>query len=398
MDWEQKRTDQNLTAFYEGSGLFAKIIDTPSEECFRCGFKILGNVPNDGIENAVDLLDWLQWDDTATAAVKWARLYGGSIIVMLINDGGNLEEPLKLEKVCSVDGLKVYDRSIVRPCPAGSDGSSGPMPEHYQVFSRNGTFTVHASRCLIFRNGGELTETSVNRQLWPWGIPEAYRIAEALQNTEVAHGSAVRLLEKAIQPVHKIHGLAQMLETPEGEERVRRQIEISDFSRGLWGTIAIDRDDDFSFHGEIPEGIGKLVRLSGRMLSAVTGIPEVILWGRLDYEKPGQLLRKKDNVSMENWYSFVGRIQTGMVKNSLWRLLSIIFQAEVNSGNLPRLPKFDIEFLPLWSADDLEMADIQLAKAKQRLDEAKTAEMYVKMGSLKPSEIRKGLFRKSRRR
>ena len=101
---------------------------------------------------------------------------------------------------------------------------------------------------------------------------------------------------------------------------------------------------------------------------------------------------------MENWYSLVGRIQTGMVKNSLWRLLSIIFQAEVNSGNLPRLPIFDIEFLPLWSIDGLEMADIKLAKAKQRLDEAKTAEIYVKMGSLEPSEIRKGLFRKSRRR
>lgn len=390
--------DRELTQFYEGNGLFAKIIDTPAEEAFRCGFTIKGVVPGEGIENAVDLLEWLQWEETATTAVKWARLFGGSMIVMLINDGGGIEEPLRLEKVRSVDGLIVYDRSIVRPAPVGEDCSSYPMPEYYQVFSRSGTFTVHASRCLIFQNGGELTETSVNRQLWPWGIPEAYRIAETLQNTEVAHGSAVRLLEKAIQPVHKIHGLSQMLETSEGEERVRRRIEISDFSQGLLGTIAVDRDDDFSFHGEIPEGVGKLVRLSGRMLSAVTGIPEAILWGRLDYEKPGQLLRKKDNVSMENWYSFVGRIQTGMVKNSLWRLLSIIFQAEVNSSNLPRLPKFDIEFLPLWSTDDLEMADIKLAKAKQRLDEAKTAEMYVKMGYLKSSEIRKGLFRKSRRR
>lgn len=393
-----KEADRLLTQFYEGNGLFAKIIDTPAEEAFRCGFKILGNVPWDGIENAVDLLEWLQWDEKAATAVKWSRLFGGALVVMLINDGGGIKEPLRLEKIRSVDGLVVYDRSIVRPSSVGVDDSSHPMPEHYQVFSRHGTFTVHASRCLVFRNGGKLPEQSAERQLWPWGIPEAYRIAEALQNTEVAHGSAVCLLEKAIQPVHKIHGLAQILETPEGEERVRRQIEISDFARGLLGTIAVDKDDDFSFHGEIPEGIGKLVRLSGRMLSAVTGIPEVVLWGRIDYEKPGQLLRNKDNVSMENWYSFVGRIQTGMVKNSLWRLLSIIFQAEVNSGNLPRLPKFDIDFLPLWSIDDLERADIKLAKEKQRLYEAKAAEIYVKMGSLNPSKIRKGLFRKSRRR
>lgn len=400
MDWEQRRVDRRLTDFYEGNGLFAKIIDLPAEECFRTGFKILGNVPGDVIENAVDLLEWLQWDEKAATAVKWARLFGGALVVMLINDGGRIEEPLRLEKIRSVDGLVVYDRSIVRPSPARENSGSHQMPEHYQVFSHHGTFTVHASRCLVFRNGDKLPEQSAERQLWPWGIPEAFRIAKEIQNAEVSNGNAARMLEKATQPVHKIRGLAQKMATEDGEAQIRRQMDIADFARGLFNTVVIDSEDDFDFVGEIPEGIKYVLDVPKRALSAVCGIPDIVLWGRRTIIDPQSRpkWRKQDKETMEQWYSFVHRIQVGMVKNNLWRLLSILFQAGVNSGELSILPKFDIEFNPLWSIDDLEQADIGLKKAEAKRAKAQTAALYVKMGSLKPSEIRKGLFRKSRRK
>lgn len=383
--------DRGLTQLYEGSGLFAKIIDTPAEEAFRAGFSIKGDVPGDVVENAVELLELLQWDDKATTAAKWARLCGGSLVVMLINDGGGIEEPLKLEKARSVDGLMVYDRSIVRPSPVGVDGSSCPMPEHYQVFSRYGTFTVHESRCLIFCNG-KLLERSPSWYLWPWGIPEAYRIYEALMSAETAHGNAVRLLDKSIQPVYKIHELSKILETMEGEAQVLRRLDTVDLSRGLYKTVALSMDDDFAYLGEVPEGIGKVIDVSDRILSAATGIPETVLWGKpIDYERPGRMWRRGDNVSMGNWYSLVQGIQAGMVKTNLWRLLSIIFRAEVNTGVLSRLPKFDIEFNPLWSVDAVDLADINYAKAEWQRSEAQAAAMYVGMGVVSRKEVRRGL-------
>lgn len=343
------------------------------------------------VENAVELLELLQWDDKATTAAKWARLYGGSLVVMLINDGGGIEEPLKLEKARSVDGLMVYDRSIVRPSPVGVDGSSCPMPEHYQVFSRYGTFTVHESRCLIFCNG-KLLERSPSWYLWPWGIPEAYRIYEALMSAETAHGNAVRLLDKSIQPVYKIHELSKILETMEGEAQVLRRLDTVDLSRGLYKTVALSMDDDFAYLGEVPEGIGKVIDVSDRILSAATGIPETVLWGKpIDYERPGRMWRRGDNVSMGNWYSLVQGIQAGMVKTNLWRLLSIIFRAEVNTGALSRLPKFDIEFNPLWSVDAVDLADINYAKAEWQRSEAQAAAMYVGMGVVSRKEVRRGL-------
>lgn len=390
--------DQELTQLYEENGLFVKIIDAPAEEAFRCGFSIKGNVPGKVVENAVDLLEWLHWEEKAAEAVKWARLFGGSLVVMLINDGGGIEEPLRLEKVRSVDGLMVYDRSIVRPSPVGVDGSSYPMPVYYHVFSRYGTFTVHESRCLIFRNG-ELLERSPSWHLWPWGIPEAYRVLDALRGAEVSHGNAVRLLDKSVQPVYKIHELSKILESLEGEAQVLRRLDTVDLSRGLYKTVALAMDDDFSYLGEVPEGIGKVIDISDRMLSAATGIPETVLWGKpVDYERPGRLWRKGDDISMGNWYSLVQGIQAGMLKHNLWRLLSIIFQAEVNSGSLPRLPKFDIEFSPLWFVDDIDRADIELSNAERERAEAQTAALYVGMGVIAPKDVRRRLRKAGRKR
>lgn len=383
--------DQALTRLYEENGLFAKIIDAPAEEAFRPGFSILGNVPGEIVEAAVDLLEWLHWEEKAAEAVKWARLFGGALVVMLINDGGGIEEPLRLEKVRSVDGLMVYDRSIVRPSPVEVSDGSYPMPEYYQVFSRYGTFTIHESRCLIFRNG-ELLERSPSWHLWPWGIPEAYRVLYALKGAEISHGSSVRLLDKSVQPVYKIHELSKILETLEGEAQVLRRLDTMDISRGIFKTVALSMDDDFSYLGEVPEGIGKVIDISDRMLSAATGIPETVLWGKpIDYERPGRMWRRGDDVSMGNWYSLIQGIQSGIVKNNLCRLLSIIFQAETNSGELTRLPKFDVEFSPLWFVDDMDRADIEFYNAEQRKAEAQAAALYVEMGVIAPREVRRRL-------
>ena len=392
---KRNEADRLLTQLYEGNGLFAKIIDAPAEEAFRQGFTINGDISGDGIEYATDCLEWLHWEKTAEAAVKWARLYGGSVVVMLINDGGGIDEPLIWDNIRSVDGLRVYDRSIIRPDHAGFDGSRHRMPEHYHIFSQYGTFSAHASRCLVFRNGSRLHERSTEMHLWPWAIPEGYRIIEALQNAEASHGNAPHFLDRSIQPVHKIRGLSQMLATAEGMEQISRQLEVADLARGLLNTIPVDMENDFCFLAAIPDGIREIVDVSDRMLSAVTGIPEIVLWGKpIDYERPGQMWRTQARSTLENWYSFVGSIQTGMVKGNLWRLLSIIFCSGIYSGELDRLPTFDIEFSPLWCVDALDLADIDLAKAERDLAKAKTAEMYIDMGVIQPGEVRKCLYRK----
>ena len=72
--------DMQLTGLYEGNGLFSKIIDTPAEEALKHGFDL--NLKSDELNAFVeDALDDLEWEERAATAIKWARLYGGALIV-----------------------------------------------------------------------------------------------------------------------------------------------------------------------------------------------------------------------------------------------------------------------------------------------------------------------------
>lgn len=77
--------DVSLANHYETNGLFAKIIDTPAEEAVKHGFNLTLNNP-DYEQYIEDTLDILDWEAKAATAIKWARLFGGAIIVMLIDD------------------------------------------------------------------------------------------------------------------------------------------------------------------------------------------------------------------------------------------------------------------------------------------------------------------------
>lgn len=122
------------------------------------------------------------------------------------------------------------------------------------------------------------------------------------------------------------------------------------------------------------------------MLSAISNIPQTLLFGQ-----PIGGLSTTDDTAMENFYNFIERIQKRDVKSNLRYLLSIIFQAGVHTGEVDEVPKLKIKFKPLWSLSDIEQSDIDQKKAQTRQTKAQTAQIYVDMQAVYPSEIRKKL-------
>ena len=105
--------DMELVRLYEGNGLFSKIIDRPAEEAVKHGLDI--DYGDDSIAEYVEeRLDELDFEEKFATAEKWARLYGGALIVMLCDDGGSLEEPLDYDKVRTIEELRVFERAIVQ--------------------------------------------------------------------------------------------------------------------------------------------------------------------------------------------------------------------------------------------------------------------------------------------
>lgn len=389
--------DMQLTGLYEGNGLFSKIIDTPAEEALKHGFDL--NLKSDELNAFVeDALDDLEWEEKAATAIKWARLYGGALIVMLIDDGRGLEEPVDWEHIRSIDELRVYERSIVQPDyaslyqqdyggkGAGNRVSKFGQPEYYYVSSIYGSFKVHESRCLVFRNG-VLPEQTSNATYLFWGMPEYVRIRRALRETVTAHTDSVKLLERSVQAIYSMKGLASLLTTDDGENQVLKRLQLVDTSRGLLNSIAIDSEgEQYDFKTFQFSGVKDVIDATCNMLSALTNIPQTILFGR----SPAGMNATGDS-DFESYYNFVEKIQRLMLKRNLRTLLDVVFRAGIASGDVAEEPDYKLEFKPLWSLSDTEQAAVDQTKAQTALVKAQTAQAYVDMQALDPTEVRRRL-------
>lgn len=389
--------DMQLTSLYEGNGLFTKIIDAPAEEAMKHGFDL--GLKNDELVAFVEeALDDLEWEEKAATAIKWARLYGGAIIVMLIDDGRGLEEPLDWKSIRSIDELRVYERAIVQADTtslytqdfggkgAGNRVSKFGQPEFYYVSSIYGSFRVHESRCLVFRNGVLPEQVSDSNYLF-WGMPEYVRIRRALRETITSHTDATKMLERSVQAIYSMKGLASLLTTDNGENAVLKRLQVIDMARGLLNSIAIDSEgESYDFKVAQFSGVKDVIDATCNMLSALTNIPQTILFGR---SPAGE--NSTGESDMENWYSFVERIQKLMLKRNLRDLLDVIFRAGIASGEVAEEPDYKLKFNPLWSMSDTEQASVNLTKAQAALAKAQATQIYVDMQALDRSEVRSAL-------
>lgn len=375
--------DYDLAEKYQYNGLFSKIIDRPAEEALKHGMKY--NVGDPQLEEFLDdALDRLDWEDKATTAIRWARLFGGSIIVMLLDDGGGLEEPVNWQDVRSVEELLVYERAVVQPDP---DTYRTGKATYFDVSSTyGGFFRVHRSRCLVFKNGS-LPEFGAPQQYFYWGLPEYIRIKRDLSIVLKTHQNAANMIEKSVQPVYKMMGLQDTLAAEGGDTAVLKRLNVIDQARGMLNSIAVDMDgEDYAFQTFQLSGTQEILESTYNLLSAVTCIPQTILFGR---SPSGENATGESD--LENYYNFVEGIQKRMLKKNIRTLLKAVTQAGVYDGSIEDPGTIKPTFKPLWSLSEAEQATVELTKAQRAQATAQTAQLYIDMQVLQPDEVRQAL-------
>lgn len=375
--------DYDLAEKYQNNGLFSKIIDRPAEEALKHGMEY--NVSDADLREFLDdALDRLDWEEKAVTAIRWARLFGGSIIVMLLDDGGGLEEPVNWQDVRSVEELRVYERAIVQPDP---DTYRTGKAEYFDVSSTyGGTFRVHRSRCLVFKNGS-LPEYGAAQQYYYWGLPEYIRIHKDLSRALKTHTNAANMIEKSVQPVYKQKNLQSTLAAEGGDTAVLKRLNVIDQARGMLNSIAVDMDgEDYDFKTFQMTGAKEILESTCNLLSAVTCIPQTILFGR---SPAGENATGESD--LENYYNFVEGIQKRMLKKNIRTLIKAIVQAGVYDGSIENPGNIKPTFKPLWSLSETEKATVELTKAQRAQVAAQTAQLYIDMQAIQPEEVRQAL-------
>lgn len=382
--------DMTLVKMYEGNGLFSTIIDRPAEEATKHGLDI--DFGKEEVSNYIyERMDDIGFEEQFTTAIKWSRLYGGAIGVLIINDGKGLEEPLDKKNVTSIEEIRVFERPLVQPdyqtmySPANGirPHTAYREPEYFDVFSIYGTFRVHRSRCLVFRNG-RLPEQATNENYRYWGIPEYIRVRDAIRECITSHHYGVQLLEKSSQAVYSMKNLANYLSTDAGENQIIKRLQIIDMARSMMNTIAIDADGEkYDFKTMTMAGAKDLIDTTCNMLSAVTHIPQTILFGR---SPAGENATGESD--MENYYNMVENIQKQNMKRNSRLVIDLIIKQGIHDGDIEKAPKYKVSFAKLWSMSDSEQASVEQTKAQTELTKAQAVQIYSDLQAVDPTEIR----------
>ncbi len=359
--------DGLLASLFIGNSLAAKIVSSPADEATKHWITVKED-KDKCIENTLDLLGAeLHFAD----ALRWSRLYGGSAILMIVNDGGTLEDELNENNIQEIEGLRVFDRTQIFWNDAvlydNPNSKKYGKPEYYQINPISGMpFMVHESRLLLF-TGDPLPELyKISQQ--GWGKPCLQGMFEEIINNSHSHKLAILIMERMGQAILKLDGLLEVLDQgEEGERQVKTRLDLIDMARSVLNTIAIDSKDEFEIRNISVSGIPDLIDRFGFALSAACNIPFVILFG---HNPKGSGLNQSGGTDLENWYNFVGQIQKRQLKKPLYRLIKLLMLSKKGQFKGKELARWSITFNALWSPSELEQAQAKDASASGHLRDA----------------------------
>lgn len=391
-------SDSELAGMYAENGIFATVIDAPADDAVKNGVD-LGMKDADLEKKVSTKLEDLKVKSSFSRAIKWARLFGGSIVVMLVDDGRLLEDPLNWRDVRGVEELLVYGRNEVSPIwlsgyqnnPAGDGyrrGGTG-VPEYFRISSMFGSFTVHSSRCLVFHNSEvpDGSTQSINYRIW--GVPEYSRIRNELRNVALGGGYSIRLLERLSMVVYKMKGLGNLLSTMDGEEMVLKRIEAVDMARNILNIMMIDAEgEDIGVQSLPISGVKDILDNSCAMLSAVSHIPQTRLFGR---SPAGENATGEGDLT--NYKEYVAGIQAGDLLDNTRTLVRLVLLGMQYNGEAAEMPEYTVTYNDAWSLSDSAKATMEQTEAATQLARAQTAEAYINMGVYDPAQVRGALDR-----
>jgi phage-related protein (TIGR01555 family) len=342
---------RTLAAMYRGDGLAKRIVDIQVEEAIR---------------------EWIEADDLllaelgrlnakqdVTEALKWARLFGGALVVALIDDGQDFDQPVNMNGIRSVRQLRVYDRWRVTFTTGDVDKDAmSPTfgkPLFYSVQGTTGVpYRVHSSRC--WRIDG-LPLPDEERQLNNgWGDSAIMAAYEALRAYGQTMGASANIVRDFVQVVLGIRGLTDMLR--QGEDAlVAARANVIDLTRSVANTVFLDADGEtYDKKASSVAGLADLWDRFALHVSSVTGIPATKLLGR----SPAGMNATGES-DMRQWYDVVQAYRGDEVEPLLRWLVGLI---EAQSEWTDRPEEMDWTWPSLYQPTEAEWADVKLKIAQ----------------------------------
>lgn len=357
-----------LNALYRTNWIFGKIVDIIPDDMTREWRKFNGEVDPDIIKVLEDEEDRLQLSNKFNLAHKWARLYGTSFIVIVVDDGNTPDKPLEISKIKkgSLRLINVVDRHRLshndsQPITDPMSSYFG-MPEKYR-FNESST-VVHCSRMLRF-DGIRLPYQEFRENNY-FSDSIGDRLYDAITNFDTTCNSASSMVYETNVDIVKIKNMMSMLSNPQSEALLLKRLTLANRMKSFNNMLILDTDEETTSKTNTFAGLPDLIDRFALFLSSASDVPATRLLG-----SSASGLNATGEGDLNNYYNTVRSTQ----KKEYKPLLDYFDKILAKHLGLPDDADLDYKFNPLHQ-------ETQSEKALREKTEAERDAIHISNGTI----------------
>ena len=353
------------SALYTYNWLARKCVNIPIDDAVRKWRVILE--PDADKKEALDKLEVeLKIKDHIALAAKWARVYGGAAIVIVI-DGEDIETPINFETIREGADVNfiVLDRYNIVSGPVENMimSKNFGMPEYYTV-ARDGQ-KIHYTRVIKFF--GEISTLTEFEQANYWGNSLYCSLFDPIAEAQTTFSSIANLVFEASVDVYRINGLNALV--AEGnDELVVKRLKLANELKSVINGIALDKEDEYE---KKQVRFSELDDIDDRAIQKVAGASDIPVTRLLGISPSG--MNATGESDMLNYHDKVQSIQDNVLRPNLVIIDKIM-------ARIVGTEEYEFEFRPLKQLTEVEQASVTLSRAQRD-------QVYLDNNVLKSSDI-----------
>lgn len=357
-----------FNALYRGNWIARKIVDVIPSDMLKNWIKFTSNLEPDQLKKIDKVVRTTKTKTKIKDGLKWSRLYGGAVGLMLIDGDEDLSEPLDYDNIMidSFKGLLIFDRWCgVQPDTSElvddiNDIEFG-LPKYYFIDTTNEDANnmlntlgkkqhkIHHSRILRFE-GRDLPYWEKQQEQY-WGESEIEIVLEELKKRDNTSYNIASLIFLANIRVMKMSDLGQLLgsSTQQAQENLYKTLEAQNALMNNMGIYVMDKEDDFDTKEYTFSGLNDIYESFMLDVAGACEMPVTKLFGR----NPAGFNATGEG-DLKQYYETIEEKQEEFLRPVLDKLFPVIFMSTL--GAVP--DDLTWEFNPCVSVSNDELADL----------------------------------------
>jgi phage-related protein (TIGR01555 family) len=378
-----RMTQYQLEALYEGSWLGGKIVDIPAGDMTRQWVARTWDGAKDDQRRRKDLAvaeAALDVRGKVKLALTWARLHGGSVIVLAIAGDLDVAQPLDVTRIRkgSLRNLLVMDRwRLTASTELDTDLNSPNFGQSLYYTVNETAARIHWTR--VIRFDGVTLPHGQWLQNGRWNGSVLQRVADSIKNYDGARDIASSMMYEACVDVLRIADLYALLSQPGGDALVASRFQSAMLMKGINRSLVIDKNDEYDKKQMTFGGVVDIIRHAAVDVAGAADIPVTRLFGQ---SPAGMDATGKSDT--DNYDDKIKADQESQLRPRLERIDAVLLPSVF--GSMPE--DYELSFNPLRQMSDSEQADLE----NKRATRDKT---YVDMGALKAGAVTRELLQEA---